>query len=107
MSSNIEFKDKSKGKSQDTINENRDEDLGENVITLPRKNRWLLFSILIILNILMSIDHGTIPAATAQIKNDLEINDAILGIFGSLVYVGSILGNLLSLILKVHFYQCL
>jgi hypothetical protein len=38
------------------------------------------------------MDHGTIPAATSEIKNDLNINDDILGIFGSLVYLGNLLG---------------
>ena len=51
------------------------------------------------MNILMNIDHGTIPAATYKIITDLSINDQELGLFGSLVFVGNLIGALASLTL--------
>jgi len=57
-----------------------------------RKMRYFIFILLVITNLIINMDHGTIPAATSEIKNDLNINDDILGIFGSLVYLGNLLG---------------
>lgn len=68
-------------------------------IPLPRRKRWLIFSIFVILNIMINVDHGTVPAATEEIKKDLNINDEQLGLFGSLVYLGNMFGSLVSLTL--------
>ena len=62
---------------------------------LSSKNRLFLFIILCILNILINMDHGTIPAASNEIKNDFKINDTELGSFGSLVYLGNLIGAIL------------
>src|SRR5689334_12538822 len=53
-------------------------------VILSRGVRWLLFGTFILLQLLMNMDHGTFPAATTDIKNDLYIDDDVLGIFGSL-----------------------
>lgn len=66
---------------------------------LPRSVRWFIFIVFVIMNILMNIDHGTIPAATYKIITDLSINDQELGLFGSLVFVGNLIGALASLTL--------
>ncbi len=50
------------------------------------------------------MDHGTIPASTAEIKKDLDIGDGSLGVFGSLVYLGNILGKNLYLIRGFNFH---
>lgn len=44
---------------------------------LSRPIRYIIFGLYIILNVLMNVDHGTIPAATSEIKIDLVINDEI------------------------------
>jgi len=59
------------------------------------KQRLYVFAILAIINTLVNMDHGTIPAASNEIKKDLKINEAQLGTFGSLVYFGNLLGALL------------
>ena len=64
---------------------------------ISRRIRWMLFLIFIIINVLMNFDHGTIPAATEQLRNYLELTDSELGFFGSLVFVGVIIGSLVSL----------
>lgn len=63
-------------------------------IKLPKKDRMIVFLILTAINILLNMDHGTIPAASNEIKRDLNINDATLGTFGSLVYLGNLIGAL-------------
>jgi hypothetical protein len=62
-------------------------------IILSRKVRWFIFIVMIFIQLLMNLDHGSIPAATDAIREDLEINDKILGTFGSLVFAGNLIGN--------------
>ena len=64
---------------------------------ISRRIRWILFLIFIFINVLMNFDHGTIPAATEQLRSYLELTDSELGFFGSLVFVGVIIGSLVSL----------
>lgn len=73
--------------------------LKKRAVPLPRGKRWIIFSIFVILNIMINVDNGTIPASTEEIKSSLNINDEQLGLFGSLVYLGNIFGSLVSLTL--------
>ena len=68
-----------------------------NSFIMNRKIRWLIFSLFIVLNLLMNFDHGTVPAATEQLRNYLDLDDSELGLFGSLVFLGVIIGSLISL----------
>lgn len=61
-------------------------------VIFKRKTRYFIFIILVVTNLIINMDHGTIPAATSEIKLDLSIGDDTLGIFGSLVYFGNLLG---------------
>jgi hypothetical protein len=63
-------------------------------IVLNRGTRWFLFVLFFLIQILMNMDHGTMPAATEDIRKDLSIDDDILGIFGSLVFLGNLIGTL-------------
>lgn len=56
--------------------------------------RKMIFVLLFFINILINIDHGAIPAATTILKRDLSIDNVSLGIIGSLVYLGLVLGAL-------------
>jgi hypothetical protein len=42
---------------------------------------------------MINIDHGIIPAATTQLKEDLKMDNVDLGVLGSLVYLGLVMGN--------------
>lgn len=42
---------------------------------------------------MVNVDHGIMPAATTELKEDLELNEIQLGILGSLVYLGLVLGK--------------
>ena len=98
--------------NNEEINQNRHIDIDNKTISTSSKNiesiksityvisrriRWMLFLIFIIINVLMNFDHGTIPAATEQLRNYLDLTDSELGFFGSLVFVGVIIGSLVSL----------
>ena len=59
--------------------------------------RWFLFFLFVIINLLMNFDHGTIPAATEQIRNFIDLTNSELGLFGSFVFIGVIIGSLISM----------
>jgi hypothetical protein len=59
---------------------------------LSNKMRWFLFAVFIILQILMNVDHGTLPAAVVNIREDLHIKDDTIGVFGSFVFLGNLIG---------------
>jgi hypothetical protein len=72
-------------------------------VILSRAVRWFLFILFIFLQLLMNIDHGTFPAATEEIRLDLDIDDNILGIFGSLVFLGNLIGKFYLFIRFIDF----
>lgn len=57
-----------------------------------------LFLLIFVCNMLINIDHGSIPAATIALKKDLGMDNVALGMLGSLVYLGLTAGNLKLLI---------
>lgn len=61
-------------------------------IILPKKVRWFIFVLFFFIQTMINVDHGTIPAATNDIKDSLKIDDYILGVFGSLVFLGNLMG---------------
>ena len=62
-------------------------------IELSMKTRMIVYALFLISNILNSMDHGSIPASTLQLRQ-LTSHDQSIGLFGSLVYVGNIIGSL-------------
>ena len=62
---------------------------------LSKKGRNVVFILYLISNILISMDHGSIPASVNELRQ-LTSYDQSIGLFGSLVYFGSILGSLIS-----------
>ena len=105
--------EKNEGKTEDVIkdiNEDKPKESKENFMSnkaieslrslsyiIKRRVRWVIFLIFIIINLLMNFDHGTIPAATEQIKEYLDLSDSELGLFGSLIFIGVLIGSLISL----------
>jgi predicted MFS family arabinose efflux permease len=41
------------------------------------------------------MDNGFFPPATAEIRRDFKIDDGLLGMFGSVVFLGNLLGGLI------------
>lgn len=62
------------------------------ILHLSRNIRWFIFCILVLVTIMINMDHGTIPAATEEIKVSLNLGNDDLGYFGSLVFLGNIIG---------------
>lgn len=66
-----------------------------NKVAFERRFRYFVFILIFVINVVVNMDHGTIPAATKEIMISLNVSEKTLGIFGSLVYLGNIIGNLL------------
>jgi sugar phosphate permease len=58
----------------------------------------LIFVVVFVSNLLTNVDHGSIPAATTVMKEDLKLDNSNLGVLGSLVYVGLAAGKIRHLI---------
>ncbi len=56
----------------------------------------LVFANIFMVNLLINIDHGVVPAATTRLKDDLKINNSQLGLLGSVVYFGLTLGSFIA-----------
>lgn len=61
-----------------------------------RKQVYIIYSNALFLNMLINLDHGIIPACTYELKRDLNIDDLFLGMLGSLVFLGLMVGSLSS-----------
>ena len=66
----------------------------ENLIELSSKGRNIVFILYLISNILISMDHGSIPASINELRQ-LTSYDQSIGLFGSLVYFGNIIGSMI------------
>ena len=75
-------------------------------LIFSRNVRGVIFIIILSTNLIINMDHGTIPSATTEIKQDRNIDDAALGIMGSLVYFGNLLGKVKNLIRGYDLYEC-
>ena len=83
-------------KPQKIIEEKEKEDLNIPIkITLSRKIRWFLFSILIYLTLVMELDQGILSSSTDALAKDIDLNSNELGGLGSMVFLGKSLGCLL------------
>lgn len=63
-------------------------------ITLSRSLRWLIFCIFATITVSSSLDGGIIPAKTSDLIKDLNINNTLFGLFGSIDYFGRLFGSL-------------
>ena len=72
-------------------------------IFISKSERWYVYSLLVISNIFIQMDHGSIPASTWNLYKIFNSNREI-GLFGSLVFVGNLIGALIYfyLINKYH-----
>ena len=66
----------------------------ENLIEISPKGRNIVFVLYLISNILISMDHGSIPASINELRQ-LTSYDQSIGLFGSLVYFGNIIGSMI------------
>ena len=73
----------------------KNEQRNQEVRALPQRTRWRIYILFVLSNILISFDHGSIPASTKPL-HDLVKSDQAIGLFGSLVFIGNIIGACIS-----------
>jgi MFS family permease len=81
--------------NNNNINNKKYIDIEDSDQELSKKGRNIVFILYLISNILISMDHGSIPASVNELRQ-ITSYDQSIGLFGSLVYFGSILGSLIS-----------
>ena len=64
-------------------------------IKLSKQIRWIIFITLAAISTLSNLDGGIIPAATNEMQIDMSIKPAEIGVFGSIDYLGRIIGSLI------------
>ena len=57
-----------------------------------KQKRKFIYVLICLINIFINLDRGAIPAGTTEIKDKNKISNAELGMIGSLIYFGLILG---------------
>ena len=62
--------------------------------SISKSERYYVFFLLIISNVFIQMDHGSIPASTWNLYQIFNSNQEI-GLFGSLVFIGNLLGSLI------------
>ncbi len=77
------------------VDVNSPTDKTQTYIKFDPRDRMSIFIIFTAINIVLNMDHGTIPAATKEIQEDMDIKETTLGSFGSLVYLGNLIGALI------------
>jgi sugar phosphate permease len=55
--------------------------------------RKLIFLLLFIINLLVNLDNGIIPAGTTELMNDLKMDHVALGTIGSMIFLGLTMGS--------------
>jgi fucose permease len=63
----------------------------------------MIFSLMILTNILINLDHGILPACTDQLQTAFHMDQTELGILGSIVYLGISIMGLFAGRLYQHF----
>ena len=58
-----------------------------------KQKRKFIYVLICLINIFINFDRGAIPAGTTEIKDKNKITNAELGMIGSLIYFGLILGS--------------
>ncbi|CDW89605.1 major facilitator superfamily protein [Stylonychia lemnae] len=62
-----------------------------------QKTLNFIFGVIFLTNLMINVDHGILPACTKEVKKDLHLDDANLGLLGSLVYAGLVIGSLFAM----------
>ena len=62
----------------------------EHLIRLSRLKRILIFICFFVIYLLNCLEEGIVSASSNQIKEELNINDKLFGLYGSIVHIGRI-----------------
>lgn len=66
------------------------------LIHISRKIRWIVFSVLCCVSILMGVDQGTLSSTTKELSVDVGMTDVQLGGLGGMIFLGTALGCIFS-----------
>jgi hypothetical protein len=61
-------------------------------IMLSRGRRCCVCIFFLIMNVVCNMDNGFFPPATEEIRKDFNMDDDMLGLFGSVVFLGNLIG---------------
>ncbi len=67
------------------------EDKTDEIILQRGKRSWVCVFI-IVMNVVCNMDNGFFPPATEEIRKDFDMDEGTLGLFGSVVYLGNLIG---------------
>ncbi len=84
--------DQNKNSKRISIRDKNSLNFKPKTLILTRKSRYLVFAVFSAINICINLDNGFIPAASKEIKEYLQIDDDIFGLYGSLAFFGSLIG---------------
>ena len=72
-----------------------------------KKFVWWVFTLVFISNVLINVDHGTLPGCSIEIQNSLGMDYAEFGTLGSIVYAGLVPGSIVATIVfeKSHYIK--
>ena len=65
-------------------------------VTLSKKMRWTVFTVLILCSVIMDFDQGIISSSTTELKIHFDIDDQELGGLGSMIFLGIGIGCLVA-----------
>ena len=57
---------------------------------------YIVFFLIFFTNILINVDHGSLPGCSNQIKKDLDMSDFQFGVIGAVVFVGWPFGSVFA-----------
>ena len=61
---------------------------------INRKAVSATFALILLMNLLINIDHGVMPAGAIAIRQSLGISNTEYGLLGSMVFFGLVMGSL-------------
>ena len=67
---------------------------------------YVLFFVILTMNLLINFDHGVMPAGAVQMKKDLNLTNAEYGWLGSVVFIGLTLGKYTLRLFYFHQLGC-
>ena len=84
--------------STDNMDSHQQTGNGQPLLPSNKTDRTLKFMYVVacFANLVINLDHGILPACTQEIMRDLHIDELGLGLLGTVVYVGLLLGSITS-----------
>lgn len=58
-----------------------------------RVSKTIIYYVCLLTCVVVNMDHGVIPACTQELKAQLGVDDLFIGILGSLVFGGLMVGS--------------